>query len=94
MPHRSPPHTHLPSSARLGARTGGDPHSIATLRVRACDGCGTLAYPDDLYCSCCGAQLWTQRHCRHCSAPIRHPLAIHCTHCGEMLEERSGEEGE
>lgn len=94
MPHH-PPHR---SSATFTSDSGhrkseGERSRTATPPlIRACDGCGTLAYADDLYCSCCGTQLWTQRHCRHCNAPIRHPLAIHCTHCGETLD--SGERTE
>jgi hypothetical protein len=45
-----------------------------------CSGCGTIAYPGDHFCPCCGAGIMP--HCPACGAPVRHPIAHYCTTCG------------
>jgi hypothetical protein len=48
-----------------------------------CGQCGSAGYCDDIYCARCGATL--PRHCYQCGAPIKHPVAYHCTQCGSGL---------
>jgi hypothetical protein len=48
-----------------------------------CATCGSVGYPGDKYCACCGTQLL--RLCRECKAPVPQPVANYCTQCGHGL---------
>jgi hypothetical protein len=61
------------------------PHAGSPVGIdgRPCSTCGSVGYPGDRFCACCGTQLL--RLCRSCNAPVLQPVANYCTGCGLTL---------
>ena len=57
-----------------------------------CEDCGTLAYQEDRFCSCCGTRLRSKEEepgvCSRCEARRLHPHALFCTVCGEATQKQ------
>jgi predicted amidophosphoribosyltransferase len=69
------------------ARFGAGACATAGIDSRSCVTCGSVGYPGDKFCACCGTQL--MRLCNRCNAPIAQPVANYCTQCGQGLSLRA-----